>query len=363
MEIFGGVDSLSNHLTVNHNAMIIQGWCFSNPPSEIKVEISFDGNVLDIARWGLPRFDIFKKFGTEESYESGFTSRVSLSSLNYGDHKLKIIAKINGIKKDLKEISINKQLRFGLKNGINKVLKEISINKQLRFGLESIPLTPAGEIGSFKKIGESFIKKFIEFCNLKSDNLVLDVGCGMGRMALPLARFLNEKGQYYGLDTIKFATDYCNRNISRRFPNFHFENVDIYNQLYNARSTAKASNYVFPFDDNKFDFVFLISVFTHMLPSDMSNYLHQIYRVLKKDSRCFMTFFISNELKLQNPNFCSFFKYQHEEYRLKNEKVPEAAISYEENYLKRLFSKKGFTILEPIHYEKWPNQDYIIVKK
>jgi len=139
--------------------------------------------------------------------------------------------------------------------------------------------------------------------------------------------------------------------------------VDIYSQVYNSKSTAKASNYVFPFDDNKFDFIFLISVFTHMLPSDMSNYLHQIYRTLKKDSRCFITFFISNELKLQNPAFRSFFKYQHEEYRLKNEKVPEAAISYEENYLKQLFSKKGFTILEPIHYEKFPKQDYIIVKK
>jgi len=341
MEIFGDLDFPSDHLTVNHDAMIVQGWCFSNPSSEIKVEISFDGDVLDIARWGLPRFDIFNKFGTEESYESGFISRVSLSTLNDGDHKLKIIAKRKWHRK--------------------KVLKEISINKQLQFGIEPIPAIPAGEISTFKKTGEFFIKKFIEFGKIKSDNLVLDVGCGMGRMSLPLARFLNEKGQYYGLDTIKIAIDYCNRNISSRFPNFHFENVDIYNQIYNIKSTAKASNYVFPFDDNKFDFIFLISVFTHMLPDDVINYLHQIYRTLKKDGRCFMTFFISNEQKILNPNFN--FKYQHKEYRLRDEKVPEVAIAYEENYLKQLFSKIGFTILEPIHYESWYNQDYIIVKK
>ncbi len=41
-------------------------------------------------------------------------------------------------------------------------------------------------------------------------------------------------------------------------------------------------------------FVLLTSVFTHMLPQDMDNYLSEVARVLKPDGRCLITYFLLN---------------------------------------------------------------------
>ena len=56
------------------------------------------------------------------------------------------------------------------------------------------PLTPSkGQIfigsGDFKKQGESILKQLIEFGNLKENHRVLDIGCGIGRLAVPLTNF------------------------------------------------------------------------------------------------------------------------------------------------------------------------------
>ncbi|MED3038852.1 class I SAM-dependent methyltransferase, partial [Bacillus tropicus] len=46
--------------------------------------------------------------------------------------------------------------------------------------------------GDFKKVGKEFLKHFIQIGALKSNEKVLDVGCGVGRMAVPLLNYLND---------------------------------------------------------------------------------------------------------------------------------------------------------------------------
>ncbi len=45
--------------------------------------------------------------------------------------------------------------------------------------------------GNFKKIGEEFLWYFIKLGELKPNERVLDVGCGIGRMAAPLTKYLD----------------------------------------------------------------------------------------------------------------------------------------------------------------------------
>ena len=63
--------------------------------------------------------------------------------------------------------------------------------------------------GNFKAIGETFVSHFIEVCNLEPGETVLDIGCGTGRMAVPLLRYLNESGSYFGFDISKKAIRWC----------------------------------------------------------------------------------------------------------------------------------------------------------
>jgi hypothetical protein len=101
--------------------------------------------------------------------------------------------------------------------------------------------------------------------------------------------------------------------------------------------------------------VILTSVFTHMMPDDVNNYLKVIFRVLKKDGKCFVTFFLLNdEIKssIENRNYFNFpFKYDN--YRLLDKNVKEANIAYEESFLIDNLFINNKLYAENIYYGWW----------
>jgi hypothetical protein len=109
-------------------------------------------------------------------------------------------------------------------------------------------------------------------------------------------------------------------------------------------------------ENESFDFVFLTSVFTHMLPPGMENYFSEINRILKQGGRCFITFFLltRESLELIEINESTIdFKYEINGYRVKNQDIPEEAVAYDENYIRWLYGKNNLQITPPIHYGWW----------
>ena len=149
--------------------------------------------------------------------------------------------------------------------------------------------------GDFQAMGEKLLRQFIEYADLKSDERVLDVGCGAGRAAVPLTAYLGEKGSYRGFDTYPFGVNWCREHITPRHPRFVFELADVYNQLYNPYGQTPASQYRFPYEDDSFDFIIASSVFTHMLPADMTRYFSEMARVLSPGGRAFITYYLLGE--------------------------------------------------------------------
>jgi len=139
--------------------------------------------------------------------------------------------------------------------------------------------------GDFDAVGREFVRYFTEFAGLKPHHRVLDVGCGIGRMARPLASFLDRCGSYEGFDIVRVGIDWCRQNITPLCPNVRFRMADVFNPGYNPTGAFDAGEYVFPYKSQSFDFVFLTSVFTHMLPAGVENYLREIARVLKSAGR------------------------------------------------------------------------------
>ena len=227
--------------------------------------------------------------------------------------------------------------------------------------------------GDFIEIGQIFKAYFIELANLQRTDKVLDVGCGIGRMAIPLTKYLSKEGGYWGFDIVKSGIDWCQSHISPRFNNFHFQHSDVYNSHYNPTGKVRAQNFRFPFNEESFDFVFLTSVFTHMLPSDLENYLSEISRVLKVGGKCLITFFILNE---ESENLINLgrssldFKDEIDGCLTINKDDPEFALAYKEQFIIDLFNKYGLEISQPIHYGCWCSrnefltyQDLIIATK
>lgn len=213
----------------------------------------------------------------------------------------------------------------------------------------------------FKKIGDEFTRYFKELGHLKPNDTVLDIGCGIGRMAIPLTHYLTQ-GQFYGFDIDKRGIKWCQKNVSNSFPNFHFQYVDIFNKYYNKKGKIHADAFVFPYENHQFDFIFATSVFTHMLPKQILRYLKEISRVLKPGGTCFLTWFSINEEAKKNMaqhhSYCEFkYPYNTENtcfYSHKN--VPEAEIGFKENWIIEQLKKVNCHENLKIHHGKWANR-------
>jgi SAM-dependent methyltransferase len=226
------------------------------------------------------------------------------------------------------------------------------------------PLTPPkGRVffggGDFNRVGEEYFRYFVELGGLKPHERVLDVGCGIGRMAVPLTRYLDDRGSYEGIDVFPKGIAWCQENITPRYPNFRFRVANIKNKEYNPGGRFAASEYEFPYADASFDFVLLTSVFTHLLPDEVDNYLSEIERVLAPGGRCFASFFLLNEESLgliHSGRSTIDFRYDFGGYRAKSKETPEAAIAYPEDYVRSLHAERGLEIAEPVHYGSWPRR-------
>lgn len=248
-----------------------------------------------------------------------------------------------------------------IKKFVPKILRKF-LFEELRGRNSMVPPKSMSFVGKgdFEKIGREFRNYFVDIGNLKPTERVLDVGCGIGRMAIPLTDYLSPQGGYWGFDIVKKGIDWCNERIAPKFSNFHFQHSDVYNKHYNPDGKVRASDYVFPFDDNFFDFVFLTSVFTHMVPADLENYLKEITRVLKPGGRCLITLFLVNEISrnlIAKGESDLDFRHEIDGYLTTKPSDPETAIAYDELFMLNLFEKYGLEISKPVHYGYWCNRD------
>jgi SAM-dependent methyltransferase len=214
-------------------------------------------------------------------------------------------------------------------------------------------LNPIGD-GDFEESGAEFLDYFLRLCGLKPSHHVLDVGCGIGRMARPVTKYLTT-GSYEGFDIVPPGVRWCQKSITPRYPNFRFTLADIRNQEYNPHGMVPASQYRFPYRDACFDFAFLTSVFTHMRPPEVSHYLSELSRVLAPGGKCLATFFILNDESRQLINAgqsslnlsCALSGCW-----TTNPRVPETAIGYDEKEAVRLIAEPGFA-LPSFRYGNW----------
>ncbi len=236
-------------------------------------------------------------------------------------------------------------------------------------------IPPKGKIfigsGDFEQQGLHICDMLTKYAGLNKNSKVLDIGCGIGRVAVPLTNILGECGSYDGFDIVKDGIDWCNKKIASKFNNFHFKHIELKNDLYNLNTEEKAQNFQFPYPNNSFDCIILTSVFTHMMPEDVENYLSQIHRVIKPGGKCLATFFILNEeisqLMAIGKTYFKFHSFG--DYALLYKNVKEANVAFHEKYLLNIFKENSLNTTL-INRGKWSGneqgldfQDVVILEK
>jgi SAM-dependent methyltransferase len=191
---------------------------------------------------------------------------------------------------------------------------------------------------------------------LQPRHRILEIGCGVGNLALGLRGF--HEGSYDGLDIHAAAVRWCQRTITPRFPGFRFHHADIASRPYNPHGRWSASDYRLPFDDDSFDVVFLGSVFTHVLPDGVANYLCQIARVLRPGGWSVISYFLLNDISCQGidqgRSFLPFLVVHASGLaRLHNAAAPETAVALDEAFVMETYDRLGMVLREPIRRGRW----------
>jgi SAM-dependent methyltransferase len=224
------------------------------------------------------------------------------------------------------------------------------------------PLTPprwqrvlVGE-GDFHAIGDELLRLFREHAGLRRHEDVLDMGCGVGRIAVPLTRYLDRTASYAGFDVVPYAIQWCRREITPRFPNFRFELADVHNSFYNPKGGASPDDYRFPYEASSFDFAFATSLFTHLLPAGVENYLAEAARVLRPGGRLVATFFvIDDESERRIAAGESDLPFQPTEHGFStiDPYRYETAVGYSEQFITEALKRSGLELTGPIHRGNW----------
>ncbi len=212
--------------------------------------------------------------------------------------------------------------------------------------------------GDFIGQGNAYVDLFIKHGDLKPNANFLDIGSGIGRVAIPLSEYLSNTSDYQGFDVIELGVNWCQQNITAKFENFQFKYVPLLNDLYRDNGDDAAS-YKFEYPESHFDFACSVSVFTHMIPTEVENYFNELERVMKPKGKIFATFFIINEenSKLMQANSGFNFNHKLDGYYLMDATVKGANVAFEEEYLLNEIIKTDRFKITTKSYGHWCGRD------
>jgi SAM-dependent methyltransferase len=217
-----------------------------------------------------------------------------------------------------------------------------------------------GSVDDFESSGELLVRRLADVAGLDPKSCVLDIGCGIGRLAVALTSQLSPEGQYEGLDIVPSGIEWCTENITARYPNFRFTLADVFNGEYNPGGRIAPTAYRLPYPDATFDLAVLTSVFTHMLPAEKEHYVDEIARVLKPGGRCFATYLLLNSeaRRLMDAGLSDTrFKHVIGPCAVVDAKVPELSVGYDEAYVLDVYEQRGLRTVGGVYYGTWSGRE------
>jgi SAM-dependent methyltransferase len=222
-----------------------------------------------------------------------------------------------------------------------------------------------GHASGFEDVGRWFVDDLKELGLVGPGTRVLEIGCGCGRLAQPLAAdetLRKSRLAYTGMDIDGASIEWCSRNIRRMNSRFDFYHADCHNASYNPAGSIAAASYHFPHPDASFDLILLTSVFTHVLPDELGHYLSEIARLLAPDGVAYASFFLfgSQTESDRAGRHPIEFSFSHQDYAVNREDFPANAVAFREDFVREILDQAGLAALGPPRYGP---QDLLLITR
>lgn len=209
-----------------------------------------------------------------------------------------------------------------------------------------------GGPNTFKYISDDHIRMIRKYAGLEPSWNVLELGCGIGRDAMPLADILNSSSKYYGFDIIKPSIEWCQNNITPRHHNFLFFHQNIKEPWFNPGGTLEMDECTLPVEDASIDLVILQSVFTHLSQKSIIHYLKEFRRVLRSGGKIYASFFILDETirsKLTDASYLQFRYILDDGSYCQDLEHPTIAYGYSESIIDQMATIAGLEIVAKVY--------------
>jgi len=233
---------------------------------------------------------------------------------------------------------------------------------------------------SFDVISRGHMDQLAKYAPVAPHHNVLEIGCGIGRDAIPLTEVLESDAHYLGIDIIRDSIEWCSENIGRRYSNFLFVHYDVHDQLHNPSGEIATTDITFPLANDSVDRIIVRSVFTHMFEDGITHYLREFHRVLKPNGLALVSFFLvdesmldhirSNEVELAGIGLRFPIEYADGCY-INDQQVPAGAVAFDLAAVDRMLDASGLELAQPVHHGSWSGlhpetndgQDMVILQR
>ena len=215
--------------------------------------------------------------------------------------------------------------------------------------------------GGFVPIGNHLVQLMMARAGLADGMVVVDIGCGIGRMAVAMSKRLREI-RYVGFDVVKYGILWCRKRFSA-LPGYRFVHANIFNTFYNPRGSEAGSSYRFPVSDSTADFVCATSVFTHMPASEVTHYLRETSRCMKRGAKAYFTAFILDQEsrgQIETNLTLLTFRQEHQGAYVETPDEPDLAVAYDESAFEAMVVRSGLEVVAfyPGNWRKLPYEDF-----
>jgi SAM-dependent methyltransferase len=185
----------------------------------------------------------------------------------------------------------------------------------------------------------------------RDDSTIVEIGSGVGRIAWPL-RDPKFAGQFIGIDIDPEMLEWCRNHFDGRF-SFH--------QATHASQTYTGANrtryYALPCSAQTVDFIYSISLFTHLLEEELRNYVAESARVLRPGGHARMAYFCLDSVALGDR---WTFAHRMGDAYVESIAYPEAAVAYTAQFMEGLFKEVGFAEVDT---ERKAGQSILVARR